>query len=389
MDVSKFTKNKTGKLVSITGVSGLDHAFIPDPLPPNWAWPTRLWPLLLDARTSLAKLDGIGKHLPNPHLLLRPLQNRESLRSSRLEGTYTTPKQQLLFQIDPQYRSSETASANGDREVYNYGRALRLYAENQHELPLSLRLIRDLHRVLMEGVRGADRRPGGFRKTQNQIGHPARFVPPSPDYLPDCLDNLEKYLYQESVYDPLVKAFVVHYQFEAIHPFQDGNGRVGRLLLAIVIQEWCQLSDPWLYMSAFFDANRDEYIDRLFRVSTEGDWDGWIEFCLNGVVLQARDTEDRCERLLDLEREFKDRVPPVRGRHRINMIVEDLFITPVVQIPPIAERLGVRYQTAQSDIENLVSIGILEEMQGTSQKTYFSPKILNITYDDLDYHFSI
>jgi Fic family protein len=293
MDTGKFTQNKTGELVSITGVASLNHAFIPYPLPPHWAWPTRLWPLLLEARTSLAKLDGIGKHLPNPQLLLRPLQNRESLRSSSLEGTYSTPKQQLLFQIDPQYPSSASDPANADREVYNYGRALRLYAENQYELPISLRLIRELHKVLLEGGRGADRRPGEFRKTQNQIGHPARFVPPPPNYLPECLDNFEKYLHQESPYDPLVNAFIAHYQFEAIHPFQDGNGRVGRLLLAIVIKEWCALSDPWLYMSAFFDENRDEYIDRLFRISTEGDWEGWIEFCLRGVVFQARDTENR------------------------------------------------------------------------------------------------
>jgi Fic family protein len=385
MDINRFTENKTGELVSIAGVPGLSHAFIPDPLPPNWEWPTKLWPLLSDAKSSLSKLDGIGKHLPNPQLLLRPMQNREALRSSSLEGTYTTPRQQLLFQLDPQYPSSVADPVNANREVYNYGRALRLYGEDRYRIPISLRLIKELHRVLLDGVRGSDKQPGEFRRTQNQVGRPARFVPPPANYLPECLDNLEKYLHKESLYDPLVNAFIVHYQFEATHPFQDGNGRVGRLLLTILIKEWCELSDQWLYMSAFFDANRDEYINRLFRISTDGDWEGWIEFCLEGVVKQAKDTESRCEKLIDLSKDFKDRIQSIRGINRLYSIIENLFITPIVQITLIANQFEVSFPTAKSDIEKLVSVGILEEMQGTAQKTYFSSEILEITYEDLGY----
>ncbi len=381
MDIKIFGDQKTGELVEITGIPGVTHAFVPDPLPPDWEWPLRLWPKLLEARTALARLDGVGLHLPNPQLLLRPLQNREALRSSSLEGTYTEPEEQILFQINPQYPTSATDPINAKREVYNYGEALRLH--NVHYLPLSQRLIRELHRVLLDGVRGADKQPGEFRKFQNQIGRPARFVPPPPNFLGNCLDEFERYLHKDSLFDPLVNAFLVHYQFEAIHPFQDGNGRVGRLLLAILIQEWCALSNQWLYMSAYFDANKDEYIDRLFQVSTHGDWEGWIEFCLTGVVVQAKDTENRCKKLIDLSRSFRNRIQTIHGGStRLYAIAEGLFVTPIVQIPFVEEQYHVTYPTAKSDIEKLVAVWILEEVTNTKQKTYYSPDIFSVTYSD-------
>jgi Fic family protein len=216
----------------------------------------------------LASLDGTGKHLPNPEILLKPLQGREAKLSSQLEGTITDPKQQVLFEADPQYPTSASDPANAFREVFNYGRALRLRLDGENDLPLSLRLIRQLHAVLMDGVRGADQRPGEFRQIPNQIGWPARFVPPPPEYLAEALDAFEKYLHLRDDFDPLVRAFLAHYQFECIHPFRDGNGRVGRLLLSLAIAEWCGLSSQWLYMSAFFEKRKNDYMDLLLRVST-------------------------------------------------------------------------------------------------------------------------
>jgi Fic family protein len=383
MDIQKFGNKKTGKLVEVTGVPGITHAFVPDPLPPDWKWPERLWPLLLEAQKVLARLDGIGLYLPNPQLLLRPLQNREAQRSSSLEGTYTDPQEQLLFQINPEYPKSDSDPINSYREVFNYEQALRSYSKDPGYLPISLRLVRNLHNILLDGVRGADSQPGEFRVFQNQIGRPARFVPPPPNYLLDCLDKLEKYLYKESVYDPLVNAFMVHYQFEAIHPFQDGNGRVGRLLLAILIQEWCNLSNQWLYMSAYFDSNKDEYIDRLFRISTDGEWEGWIEFCLTGVVIQSEDTMQRCEKLIALLQSFRERIQKLSGRNaRLIDIAENLFVTPVIEITYIADEYHVTYPTAKSDIEKLASAGILKEITAAKQKTYYSPEIFEITYKD-------
>src|ERR1700689_1564301 len=191
MDINLFDpKRMTGKLVTLPA-GDLKHAFVPDPLPPKWAWPESLWKPLIEARKSLSSLDGTGKHLPNPEILLHPLQSREAQLSSQLEGTYTDPQQQVLFEADPQYPTSKSDPNNAFQEVYNYRRALRLKLDGQIDLPLSLRLVKELHAVLMFGVRGSNQRPGEFREIQNQIGFPARFVPPPPTELPRALDALE------------------------------------------------------------------------------------------------------------------------------------------------------------------------------------------------------
>ncbi len=382
MDVKQFSEIKTGRLVPVTNVRGASHAFVPAPLPPAWEWPQDLWPLLVDARTALAGLNGIGRHLPNPQLLLRPLQNREAIKSSSLEGTYTIPEQQLLFELDPQYPTSEADPINDYREVFNYSTALKLTLEDQDGLPLSLRLICKLHSILMTGVRGSDKEPGKFRRLQVQVGRPARYVPPPPNEVMPCLDKFEKYLHQETAFDPLVNAFLAHYQFEAIHPFRDGNGRIGRLLLSLTIAEWCKLSNQWLYMSAYFDKNKDEYINLLFHISTEGAWGKWIEFCLIGVIEQAKDTEKRCERLLALSENFKQRISHVKGSYRLNMILDDLLIAPVVTISKLATKFNVGYHTARTDVEKLKEVKILYPLKGMKQKTYYSPEIIDITYSD-------
>src|SRR6266699_45925 len=263
MDPKEFSSTSmTGRLVPVANVQpGVEAAFVPNPLPPEWKWPNELWTPLIEARKSLASLDGTGKHLPNPEILLNPLQSREAQLSSQLEGTITDPQQQVLFEADPRYPTSKSDPNNAFQEVFNYRRALRLRLEGENDLPLSLRLVRELHAVLMKGVRGSDQTPGEFRKIQNQIGWPARYVPPPPQNLDETLDAFEKYLHSTDAFDPLVKAFLVHYQFEAIHPFRDGNGRVGRLLLSLTIAEWCKLSSQWLYMSAFFEKRKKEAMD--------------------------------------------------------------------------------------------------------------------------------
>ncbi|MGH9351900.1 MAG: Fic family protein, partial [Terriglobia bacterium] len=227
----------TGKLVEVPNESADARiSFVPFPLPPKWKWPESLWKHLLEARTSLASLDGTGKHLPNPTILIRPLQAREARLSSRLEGTITDPQQQVLFEADPRYPTSASDPANAFREVWNYRRALQLRLDGETDLPLSLRLLKQLHGKLMDGVRGLDPRPGEFRTIQNQIDSPARFVPPPPGQMQEVLGDFELYLHNTSDgFDPLVRSFLAHYQFETIHPFRDGNGRVGRLLLALTI----------------------------------------------------------------------------------------------------------------------------------------------------------
>lgn len=382
MKVTQFGSSKTGSLIPISGNKDVTHAFVPNSLPPNWKWPEALWPRLLEAHKALASLDGTGKHLPNPSLVLRPLQNREAQKSSQLEGTYTEPRQQALFDLDPTYPTSADDPVNARREVFNYSHALRYWRDNQSKLPISLRLIKELHRILMEGVRGSDKHPGDFRTLQNQIGRPARFVPPPPDRLGDQLDKMESFLHRKRVYDPLVDAFLVHYQFEAIHPFMDGNGRVGRLLLAVLIEEWCELSDQWLYMSSFFDDNRDRYMELLLRVSTTGAWDEWVAFCLEGVVATARDTQRRCEKLVALHKDFHERLRKGAGSVRLAAIVDDLFVTPVAVASRAAVRHAVTYPTARADLRRLEKARIVRRLDNSSRIAYYCPEILDITYAD-------
>jgi len=382
MEIEQFSHDKPGDLIPVEGVQGASHAFLPALLPPAWLWPVDMWPLLMEANIELAKLEGIVRHLPNPGLLLRPLENREAQRSSQLEGTYATPQQLLLFELDPILPGSSDDPANAVREVANYSIALRTGLKMiAAGVPFSQWLIRELHRHLLDGVRGSDSNPGTFRSGQVQIGRPPRYVPPPPFYLQERLDNFEEIARHNSrMYSPLVDAFIMHYQFEAIHPFEDGNGRVGRLLLALMITKWCKLSDQWLFMSEYFDKNKDEYLERLLKVSTHNDWSGWIRFCLEGVIQQAIDTEQRCANLVELSTTYSERVRSLGGSWRLQSIVDRLFILPVVQIPLLAADHHVSYPTASADVKKLVAVGILEEIQDAPIKTYYAPEITHITY---------
>ncbi len=228
----------------------------------------------------VGRLEQIRGILPNPTLLLQPLQRREALRSSSLEGTYATPAELLLFEVEREMEQGSHAAApekdNAQLEIFNYCEALRQgnnLLSDGRELDLTLML--ELHETLMRGVRGKDKDPGKLRERQVFVGRPARYIPPPPEHLSSCLSSLVDFMRSDNDLDPLVRVFVVHYQFEAIHPFMDGNGRVGRLLLSLCARHWLQLSLPWLYMSEFFERNRDDYVSHLFRVSSNGEWDAF------------------------------------------------------------------------------------------------------------------
>jgi len=380
MDASQFSPLSPGYLVPVPGTRpDAAVAFVPAPLPPAWRLADHLWPALIEARTTLARLDGTGRHIPNPALLLRPLARRESQLSSQLEGTFTDPHDQTLYEAEPALSRSWDDPANALREVHNYNRALHLRHDGPNDLPLSLRLIRQFHAVLLEGVRGSDQYPGEFRRTQNQIGRPARYVPPPPYLLAEVLDSFEKYLHQPSGLDPLLRAFLVHYQFEAIHPFSDGNGRVGRLLLALTVTEWCGLAHQWLYMSPWLEARKDLYMQRLLAVSTHADWDGWISFCLQGAAESAHDTLHRCDRLLALHKDYHARV---KGHSlRLGHLIDSLFHNPTITVARYRDLLQVTYPTARADLRLLDRLGILTELPGRHQITYYSPQIFQVSYE--------
>ena len=287
-------KKISGKYVKCTDY----EAFVPEPLPPKIVWTGQLLRSLSDADRLIGQLSGEGKQLPNPHLLIRPFIKREAVLSSRIEGTQATLGELLANDAG----AVVNRSPDDLREVGNYVTALDYGIKRLNTLPLSLRLIREVHEKLMEGVRGDLAAPGEFRKTQNWIGpaggtlQNAAYVPPSPDLLMDCLGTWEQFIHVQTI-PPLVQAGLLHYQFEAIHPFLDGNGRVGRLMIILFLIERKVLTAPLLYISAFFEATRSEYYNRLLAVSQESQWNSWLEYFLNGITRMSEDVLGRAEKI--------------------------------------------------------------------------------------------
>ena len=382
MDVAGFTELKAGGLRPITSGDRQEWAFVPAPLPVSLTMNDKLWALIAEANGRVNKLDGIASALPSPSLLLRPLQRREALTSNRLEGTFVTPKELLLFEAEmSQTRRTSNGRDEAWREVFNCDVALRRGCERiAAGSPLDRTLLCELHGILLAGVRGREKTPGQVRDIQVFIGASHRYTPPPPGDLGGCLDNLEAYLTSPDQLHPLVKAYVVHYQFEAIHPFTDGNGRAGRLWLSLTLYKWLQMSKPWLYMSEFFEKHRGEYIERLFRVSANGEWNNWLEFCLLGAIEQAGDSIKRCQNLGGLKSDYQRRFG--HESPRMPEIIERLFDNPFVDAPGLGRQFGVSYPTAKSDIDRLVNVGVLTETEKSHPKTYLAREIFQAAYGD-------
>jgi Fic family protein len=350
------------------------QAFIPNPLPPVLALDWELAALLAEANARVGELSGMGRQLPNPHLLISPYIRREATLSSRIENTQAGMDDLFYFEAD----TSEPPRVPDVKEVHNYVLALQYGIERVKTLPLSGRLVREIHKHLMEDIRGSYATPGEFRRTQNWIGFPgctlmdATFVPPPVVEMMDAIANWEKYLNENSVEPVLVQCALMHYQFEAIHPFIDGNGRVGRLLITLMLCERGLLSFPLLYLSAYFEKHRDEYYRRLLAVSQEGDWRGWLEFFLRGVSIQAREACDNADAILGLYKKIQDQIRDSgkAPRHTLR-IIEQLFINPVVTIPFLARELKLRNTSVQRCVDHLQKLGILEEVTGQRRNRHF------------------
>ena len=383
MNRALFTPRAPGELVQQAIQGQPDWAFIPNPLPPHWSLPNDLWPLVSLASERIGILEGIGRNLPNPDILLSPLIRTEALKSSSIEGTYATPMELLMYELAPREASSERERVNDWRQILNYRDSLSYgLAAAAEQDAISLNLIRQMHSVLLRGVRGRDRHPGEWRPDMVMVGFPPRFVPPPRHCLEPCLDGLIDFANAEGDYDYLTKAFLVHYQFETIHPFSDGNGRMGRLLLAMNICQWSPLTKPWLFLSSFFERNRDEYIDRLFGVSAAGSWSAWVEFCLKGTIAVADETIARVESLRRLQLELHDKVRLAGGSVRLASIVDRLFVSPYITTTDAAEVTGVSRPTARGDIRRLIGCNILEKLSGQRPVLYFSPAVFRTCYAD-------
>lgn len=387
MNLDRFRNSPSGRLVRALPGDFAYWAFVPNPLPPDITLDIEMWRVLSDADRALGELAGLGRQMSNPQLLIKPFINREAVLSSRIEGTQADITDLYAYEAGQlAFPGMKPAPHEADvQEVSNYVRALEYGLERIKTFPISRRLIRELHERLMTGVRGDLATPGEFRTSQNWIGSPgsklneATYVPPPVAEMQTALDAFEKYLHQENDYPPLVRLALIHYQFEAIHPFIDGNGRIGRLLISLLLVHWNLLPLPLLYLSAFFERNRRDYYDMLLAVSERGAWDEWVIFFLRGVESQATDAVSRAKRLQDLQTEWRQQLTVSGATARLLLLADYLFNSPIVTTRRVQFLLGVSYRTANQNIDKLVTAGILEQ-RGTSSynRVFFAKQILDI-----------
>lgn len=367
-----FHPNAPGKLID--GGSGY-LCFDPEPLPPRIHFDARFSKLLSEAERALGELSGVGAFIQNPYLLIRPFVRREAVLSSRIEGTVTRLRDLLLYEAEP----STAENIDDVEEVENYVAALEYGLSRIGSIPLCSRLIREIHQRLMTGVRGQDKAPGQFRKVDVHIGRDrqianARFVPPGYQLVDGHMAAFERFLNEPNDLPEVVQLAIAHYQFEAIHPFMDGNGRMGRLLISLMLSERKLLRQPLLYLSAFFEARNEEYRDHLLNVSRRASWNEWIEFFSLGVIEQSRDAVVRARRLLSLMREYRQRCEQGKYPVGVLQIVERIFNAPAVTIRGLSQMLDIPFQRMQRYITILVKEQILEEGTGRSRNRVFLAK---------------
>jgi Fic family protein len=365
-------------------------AFVPHALPRHLDLDWETFRLLAGAENSLGRLEGLAGKLVNPFLVSSPLLHREALISSRMEGTVTTPEELVVLEA----AGIPTDKRNGleTREVLNYVHALEHGLSRLKELPVCLRLIKELHEVLVQGVRGERERPGEFREVQNWIRgrgddsiRSARYVPPPAPEMLSALKELEEYInHPESVDDLplLIELALIHYQFETIHPFRDGNGRIGRLLVPLILSNRKHMHESLLYLSRYFEQHRDTYMDLMLRVSQTGDWNSWVKFFLRGVVDSANDAIEQAEGLLALRDHFHRMFQAARSSALLQKLIDRLFRNPAITIGQAAELLEITHAAASYNINKLKDVGILEEVPGRPwRKVFIATGILEFLHD--------
>jgi Fic family protein len=351
-------------------------AFLPSPLPPDppLALDGELLQWLEKANRAIGRLDGISDVLPDSHLFLYQYVRKEALLSSQIEGTQSSFSDLLLFEMD----EAPGVPLDDAREVSNYIAAMNHGLRRMSEgFPLSLRLLREIHGILLKDGLGAQKQPGEFRRSQNWLGGSrpgnAVFVPPPPEHLMECLDPFERFLHDDAQPTPvLLKASLAHVQFETIHPFLDGNGRLGRLLITLILINEGVLREPLLYLSLYFKTHRSDYYDHLQRVRLEGDWEGWLRFFLQGVFETAQQAVETARTVLDLFEQDRERI---RGLGRIAgsclQLHQRLQQKAIVNIPDSARELEINRTTISNCIRRLQELGIVREITGQRRNRLF------------------
>ena len=377
MSMDQLKNSPCGRLVpSVRGQS----AFVPNPLPRHIQLSMALVDSLDEASSAVANLAGVGETIQNPHLLVRPFVRREAVLSSRIEGTQASISD--LFQ----YEASGSRRPRGDvEEVANYVEALDHGLNLLAELPISVRLINQVHSVLMRGVRGGEKRAGELRDGQVWIGsagapiEEARYVPPPADLVRDLLFDWERFVNECDTLRPLFQCAMMHYQFEAIHPYLDGNGRIGRLLITLFLCAKKILPTPLLYLSAYFERDRSAYYDQLFRLSATGDWEAWIVYFLKGVAEQARDALLRVRRVRALHEQKRQVLLERRESANALLLLDEIFARPVMTAGEAARLLDVTPAGARRILERLVQAGIVSEGIGNKwPKLYIATDLLHV-----------
>jgi Fic family protein len=362
--------------------------YVPEPLPPEGIdWEAHI-PQIASANRALARYDGILQAIPNPELLLSPLLTQEAVLSSRIEGTRASLEDVLRFEANPRERINDTTLAD-IQEIINYREALNVAVDALKTRPLDTALICDLHRILLTDSRGMDREPGCVRTIQNFIGRDAQiehaiFVPPAPERVPGALEDWEAYLQREEK-DVLVQLSVLKAQFELIHPFCDGNGRIGRMLVPLIMYEKGLIGSPMFYISAYLERHRPVYYERLLAVSRERDWNGWIAFFLRAIEEQAGENGKKAKAILDLYDEMKRTVPEVTRSQYAVAAIDAIFGTPIFIPSEFYEQTGIPKKTANRILQQLREhdiIAVLEEGGGRRAATYIFPRLIAITEGD-------
>ena len=383
MNIVKFKNSPSGKLIK----TKTDYwTFIPNPLPPEGldTFSADFVNILSEADRGIGALKSLSKLIPNPNLLIAPFVRKEAVQSSRIEGTQASLTDVFYYEA-----SKEKPKDPDVLEVLNYVKAMNYGFSRIGKLPLSLRLVREIHQKLIKGVRGDMLNPGEFRTTQNWIGpqgctlNDATYVPPPVDEMNKLLNQLEKFLYTEDPIAPLVKCALIHYQFEAIHPFLDGNGRVGRLLITFYLYQRGFLYYPILYLSDFFERHRDEYYDLLLGVSQSGDWEKWLKYFIRGVAEQSKAAEETGHDILNLQKNYRQLLQKESVPTPVFKLLDMLFVNPMVSLNGISEFLEVTWPTAKASVEQLIKLGILKEISGRKRnRIYCAKELLNIIAKD-------
>lgn len=359
MDANRYASTPFGSAGRTPGRYGYT-AFFPQPIPRSLDLSPAAVTKMADAEAALGRLAGAGRLLPSPQLLVGPYLRREAVASTRIEGTQAS----LTEVYDAE--ANDVPLGPDVEEVINYVLAIETGLERLATLPLSTRLIREMHAVILAGVRGRERQPGEFRTSQNWIGAPgatietATFVPPPPDTVPSLLDDLEAFVHEEPTLPPLIQAALLHYQFETIHPFLDGNGRLGRLLVVFFLVVRDRLPAPLLYISPYFEERRTAYYEALQGVRERGDIDTWLSMFLDAVSTQAIDAVGRAEQLTDLRERYRIRVQDTT-RGSANQLVDIAFEQPVLTSRIVETRLTITRPSALAALRVLADLGILTE----------------------------